>query len=159
MRHYQMWHRHGDALFADKKRVEGLPPGQHKRRGYLMESPVIDIPKAAPSSASTEKSDRHHRQAFDARGLRDGTKRSRREWKHRKLVGATPGQVVHHIDLDPMNNDLLNLHVFASAKEHGAAHRSLELAAAEFLAMGLIEFDRESGLYRRRQEDVAQAIS
>lgn len=149
VRHYQMWHRHGDPLHADSKKVEGLPNGEHKRRGYRMVTPVAEITKAAPVvDPSAEKTDRSHSAFIKSHGLRDGSKRSRRQWEHRKLTGAKPGEIVHHIDLNPGNNDLLNLHVFPSPTEHAAAHRSLERAAAQLLQAGIVEFDRETGLYR-----------
>lgn len=149
-RHYQMWLRHGDALYADNKKVNGMPNGTHMRRGrYIMECPVADIPKAAPATnPAIEKTDRPHAVIRVNQGLRDGSKRSRREWRHRKIAGAKKGDVVHHIDLDPGNNDLLNLHVFHSPSEHAQAHRSLERAAAQLLAQGFLEFDRIEGVYR-----------
>jgi hypothetical protein len=148
-RHYQMWHRHGDPLYVDAKKVDGLPSGEHKRRGYRMVTPVTDITKASPVvNPSTEKSDRSHSSLVRSHGLRDGSKRNRREWEHRKVSGARPGEIVHHIDLNPSNNDRLNLHVFQSPAEHAASHRSLERAAAQLLRSGAVEFDRETGLYR-----------
>ena len=148
MRHYQMWHRHGDALYADKKKKGGLPHGEHQRRGYKMVCPVAEMPAAVPADATTEKTHRHASQATINHGFRDGSKRERRQWQHRKIAGAKRGEIVHHIDLDPSNNDPGNLHVFKSAAAHGLAHRSLELAAAKFLADGLIVFDQATGLYR-----------
>jgi len=48
------------------------------------------------------------------------------------------GSVVHHIDLDQANDDVSNLAVLAGPREHGAAHASLELCAAELVRLGLI---------------------
>jgi hypothetical protein len=148
VRHYQMWHRHGDALFADKRKVDGLPAGEHKRRGYKMVTPAATALKAVSASLATvEKTDRAHAANFEAKGLRDGSQRSRRQWEHRKVAKAQAGQIVHHIDGDPLNNARENLHVFNSPAEHARAHRSLEKAAYGFLRAGLLVFDPESGCY------------
>lgn len=148
-RHYQMWRRHGDALFADEKKVDGLPPGEHHRRGYKMVGPTAEIPPAIPADASVERSHRHGVQQQERNlKLRDGSRRSRRQWEHRKVAGAKPGQIVHHIDGDRLNNTKSNLHVFNSPSEHAKAHRSLEKIAYRLLETGLVEFDRDSGCYR-----------
>ena len=144
-RHYQMDRKHGDPLYADKRKTEGLPNGTHLRRNYEMVCPVAEFPIAVPAtSASVEKSDRSHANALKALGLRDGSKRSRREWKHRKVVNAKIGEIVHHIDGDYRNNERSNLHIFYSAKDHADAHRSLEKLAFSLLMVGLVEFDHLS---------------
>lgn len=150
MRHYQMLRNHGDPLYADKKKVGGLPHGEHHRRGYKMVSPVADYHVAEVAGPSVEKSDRHFYKGVEPLGLRDGSKRSRRQWEHRKVAGAKPGQIVHHIDGDKLNNTLSNLHVFDSAAAHGRAHRSLEKIAYWLLEAGLAEFDRVEGIYKLR---------
>ena len=149
VRHYQMWHRHGDPLHADKRKKGNLPPGQHLRRGYRITVDAVPA-NAVAVTAATEKTDRAHRQAFDSQGIRGtGGKRShRKNWEHRKVAGAKPGEVVHHIDGDPLNNERENLHVFSSPAPHAAAHRSLERCAYELLRCGLVVFDRNEGLYR-----------
>ena len=148
MRHYQMWHRHGDPLYADKKKNGGLTHGEHYRRGYKMVCPVAEYTRAQPATEKTEKGDALNKSLTQKNhGLRDGSKRSRRQWEHRKIAGAKPGQIVHHIDGDRLNNDRDNLHVFDTAKAHADAHRSLELIAYSLLSCGLVRFDRESGRY------------
>lgn len=149
MRHYQMWHRHGDPLYSDNKKVDCLPPGEHMRRGYKIIATATIAP-AKPAGPATERSDRAHRQAFDAQGLRKpGAERSyRKQWQHRKVAGAKPGEIVHHIDGDRLNNARENLHVFSSPSAHGAAHRSLDLIAYELLKRGVVVFDRETGRYQ-----------
>jgi len=155
MRHYQMWHRHGDPLYSDAKKVDGLPPGEHMRRGYKITTDAKLAP-AKPAGASTEKTDRAHRQAFDAQGARKpGEKRNyRKQWEHRKVAGAKPGEIVHHIDGNRLNNAAENLHVFNSPSDHGAAHRSLELIAFELLQRGLVVFDRERGRYQFADQSI-----
>lgn len=148
-RHYQMLRRHGDPMYADKKKVGGFPNGTHKRRGYKMVCPVSSTPSATPATdPSIEKSDRSHLVTRISFGFRDGSKRSRREWEHRKVTGAKPGEIVHHIDLNPANNKLDNLHVFDSPAGHSRAHRSLERLVKHMLTLGLAVFDRQSGVYK-----------
>lgn len=142
-----MWRKHGDPLFSDAKKVQGLPPGTHMRRGYRMIGPVSEHRVANPADATVEKSDAHAKSLTKAHGFRDGTKRNRRDWEHRKVAGAKSGQIVHHIDGDPLNNRRENLHVFDNPKDHGLAHRSLEMIAYQMLRDGLVRFDRSSGLY------------
>lgn len=144
-RHYQMWHRHGDPLYADARKKGGLRHGLHQRRGYLMECPVASMPTAVSADARTEKTDRPH--APKRQGLRDGLKRSRREWQHRKIAAAVKGQIVHHIDVDPSNNSPENLHVFNSPSEHAKAHRSLEKVAGQMVRLGIVRFDPIEGVY------------
>lgn len=149
MRHYQMWHRHGDPLFADAKKIDDLPHGEHMRRGYKMVTPVREHTKADVADATVEKTHRHSASLTTTpHGFRDGTMRQRRQWEHRKVAGAKPGQIVHHIDGDRLNNEIGNLHVFENATQHGQAHRSLELIAYELYRAGVVVFEAETGLYR-----------
>lgn len=57
------------------------------------------------------------------------------------------GEVVHHVDLDKLNNKPENLVLFPSEKEHRAAHGSLTELAANLVRMGLIEYREESATY------------
>lgn len=149
MRHYQMWHRHGDPLFADKKKVGGLPHGVSMKRGYLTVSPVSGFTQAVPqTSPEISKSMAPHRKMNESHGFRDGRIRKGRKLVHRIVANAKEGDVVHHIDLDRSNNDPDNLHVFKSPKDHAKAHRSLEKIAASLVHSGLVLFDRETGCYR-----------
>ena len=122
-RHYQMARKHGDPLYAEKRKKGGLPYGTCLRKGYEVEmSPVADIPRADPATdPRIEKSDRRHAKAFDNHGLRmpGGRPRKRREYTHRRVVKAKTGDIVHHIDGRYRNNNIENLHVFKSPKEHG----------------------------------------
>lgn len=57
-------------------------------------------------------------------------------------------EIVHHIDLDTKNNDISNLYLCSSRKEHGQCHYSLQLAAEHLIRKGYIKFeDGEYGLY------------
>ena len=113
-----------------------------------MVTPVAGHTKASPADAAVEKTHRHSASLNQPHGFRDGSKRDRKVWEHRKIAGAKPGEIVHHIDGNRANNAPENLHVFSSPSQHGAAHRSLELIAYQFLALGAVEFDSETGLYR-----------
>ena len=73
-------------------------------------------------------------------------------WTHRRVAEETigrklrKGEVVHHIDLDKLNNSPSNLKVLTNS-EHLALHRQLESVAGELVRDGLIEF--KDGKYRR----------
>lgn len=149
-RHYQMLRKHGDALYADKRKKDAFPAGTHIKQGYRMVTPSSEIPAAAP--AVDPSIERHHKPHAAAtrcnRGLRDGSERSRRQWEHRKIAGAKKGEIVHHIDGDRTNNERVNLHIFPSPREHVLAHRSLERCAYQLLATGQVVFDPIQGIYR-----------
>lgn len=82
-----------------------MAAGEHMRRGYKMVTPSATALKAVSASLATvEKTHKAHAANFEAKGLRDGSSRSRRQWEHRKIAEAKPGQIVHHIDGDPLNN-------------------------------------------------------
>lgn len=57
-----------------------------------------------------------------------------------KSIGRnlTPGETVHHIDLNPKNNDPKNLAVLASRTKHQIVHWKLQALAAELVKTGLI---------------------
>lgn len=150
-RHYQMLQRHGDPLYADKRKRGGMAPGMQLRRGHIASGPSAFMDNARPATdAAITRMDRAHETATRRKhGLRDGSKRNRREWEHRRIAGAKKGEVVHHIDGDGANNNPLNLHVFACPADHTNAHRSLERIAYGLLREGLVVFDRSAGLYRR----------
>jgi hypothetical protein len=99
------------------------------------------------SDPRIQKRDAPHKLNSAAQGKRN-TGQRRRVWQHRKVTGAKPGQIVHHIDLDPTNNDIGNLHVYDDAAGHGRGHRSLEKVAASLVRSGTVVFDRLSGKYR-----------
>lgn len=160
-RHYQMNRKHGDPLYSDKKKINGFKNGEHFRRGYKMVCPVVETKTGVDLNPPTiQKSDAVHKAFTKPGGFRDGSKRNRREWEHRKKVGAQIGQIVHHIDGAPLNNDVDNLHVFNSPKEHAMAHRSLEKVAYSLLRKGFIKFDKKTGLYSRvRLSVVSSSLS
>lgn len=147
MRHYLMNRLHGDPLFSDKKKVGSMPPGFQLRRGRIVESSGAQMAYPPPaSSPSIQKRDAPHKLNSVAQGKRIEGKR-RRVWQHRKVAGAKPGQIVHHIDLDPTNNAVENLHVYEDAASHGRGHRALERVAASLVRSGEVVFDRLSGEY------------
>ena len=145
-RHYQMWLKYGDPLHSDKAKKNGEKNGRHIRKGYMMVTDVADFPKAAPSDETTEKSNTHHSQFINSHGYRQNG--SSRVLEHRKIAGAKPGEIVHHIDGNKINNNLENLHVFKDNSDHTKSHKSLETIAYHFLSLGLAYFDPDSGLYR-----------
>jgi hypothetical protein len=60
-------------------------------------------------------------------------------WEHRLVVSESLGrelkkeEIVHHIDLDKLNNSLDNLYLFSNRRCHMKAHDSLEKCGREFL--------------------------
>jgi len=55
------------------------------------------------------------------------------------------GEIVHHINLDKLDNREENLHLCKGASEHSILHRKLEKCAAELFKLGYIKF--ENGEY------------
>lgn len=51
--------------------------------------------------------------------------------------GLRKGEVIHHIDINPLNNEPSNLYVFNSQKEHKAYHQALKYGKAKPLQSNL----------------------
>ena len=62
---------------------------------------------------------------------------------YEKEKGVLPlqNQVIHHIDMDKLNNNIDNLYL-CNYKEHIKAHRSLEKIAKKLMAMGILGFEK-----------------
>ena len=79
-------------------------------------------------------------------------KRSRRKMMHidvmEKAIGreVTKEEVIHHIDLDKINNNITNL-LLTSRKDHGLLHKQLESLAGELVRLGYIKFHKDRGYY------------
>jgi hypothetical protein len=60
-------------------------------------------------------------------------------YQHRLIIEQelgrylTDNELVHHLDLDPTNNDLSNLILLNSASEHGRLHSMLQIVLVELL--------------------------
>jgi hypothetical protein len=67
---------------------------------------------------------------------------------HRIVTDAKPGQIVHHIDGDKLNNAHENLYVCDDRAAHLICHRSLETLGFELVRAGVIVFDHQSGSYK-----------
>lgn len=65
-------------------------------------------------------------------------------------------EVVHHVDLNKLNNDPSNLYICRDNKEHRLIHGQLERVAAQLIQNGIIVFDEQKGEYKltRIQNDV-----
>lgn len=74
--------------------------------------------------------------------------------EHRKvmqdLLGRPLGkkEIIHHIDGDKANNSSENLYLCSCMSHHRDVHNGLEELAFELFKAGLIEFDRENGVYK-----------
>jgi len=72
--------------------------------------------------------------------------------KHRRILAEHLGralerqEIVHHIDGNPMNNELQNLWLTDNSA-HRKAHASIEFLGFELVRKGLIFFDRDKGEY------------
>lgn len=75
------------------------------------------------------------------------TRGSGRNNVHRAIANALPGQIVHHVDGDKLNNGIDNLYLCDDHAKHLLCHRSLETIGFEFVRAGLITFNRSSGTY------------
>ena len=75
-------------------------------------------------------------------------------YSHRTVVEERIGrslrsdEIVHHIDANKSNNASSNLHVFKSRSAHRKAHWSIESLIPGLLELGVIEFDRNRGIYK-----------
>jgi hypothetical protein len=155
MRHYLMNRLHGDPLFSDKKKIGSMPPGLRLHKGKIVESvgSRMDYPPPA-SDPRIQKRDAPHKTHTAAQGKRSEGKR-KAVWQHRRVAGAKQGQVVHHIDLNQVNNAPSNLHVYEGPSGHAKGHCSLNKIAkalgrkaASLVHSGEVVFDRLTGTYR-----------
>lgn len=55
---------------------------------------------------------------------------------------------IHHIDGNKLNNEIDNLHLFTNGSDHTRCHKSLEKCAMELFLVGLLEFDKTTGMYK-----------
>ncbi len=53
--------------------------------------------------------------------------------------GLRKGEIVHHIDINPLNNKPNNLYIFPSQKEHKAYHQAFKYGYAKLLKSNLQE--------------------
>lgn len=67
------------------------------------------------------------------------------EQKHKRKLQNS--ESVHHIDGNTLNNDPSNLCLLQKGV-HSACHQSLERAIAELYKKGLVEFDKQKGVYK-----------
>ena len=77
-----------------------------------------------------------------SRGRRDGY-RAEHHLVAEDLIGRAllPGEVVHHIDGDKLNNAPENLYVCSGQKEHRTIHGQLEKVAMDLVKSGVIVWD------------------
>ncbi len=57
-------------------------------------------------------------------------------------------EIVHHINGDPSDNRLKNLHLFPDRATHLKAHNSVSWLMPQLAQRGLIEFESNEGIYR-----------
>lgn len=149
-RHYQMWRKHGDPLYSDKLKKGGLLNGTHLINGYRALTHVCDYSNSVPAGATVEKTDKHHRKGINKQGYRNTGAGRKCVLEHRVVAGAKPGEIVHHIDGDKLNNHRSNLHVFESNSMHTKAHKSLEAVGYALISLGMVYFDKTEGVYKLR---------
>lgn len=87
----------------------------------------------------------------------DSAEIHRYKLEHRKVIEQSLGrklnknEVVHHIDGNPVNNDIENLFL-TNGKDHRKAHNSLNSLAKFLYIKGFIIFDRKTGVYYLNDE-------
>ena len=66
-----------------------------------------------------------------------------------KMLGRylLPGEYVHHIDLNKLNNDESNL-VVLTRREHASHHRQINSLLTELIQRGSVIYDRNTNTYR-----------
>lgn len=64
-----------------------------------------------------------------------------------RRIRSEEGEVVHHINLDKICNEVSNLVILPSESDHRSAHRSLTKVAAFLVCRGLVKYVRESNEY------------
>jgi hypothetical protein len=66
-----------------------------------------------------------------------------------KVIGRKlkKGEVIHHIDGDKLNNNIDNLILCDSEKEHQKLHKSLRLISYELIRNGTIKFNKSTREY------------
>ncbi len=77
----------------------------------------------------------------------------REQAEHRAMIEKSIGreldrkEVVHHVDLDSLHNDLGNLVLCSSQSEHQKIHRSLNDLTSRLVKEGVIGFDHKAKQY------------
>lgn len=74
-------------------------------------------------------------------------------WEHREIMensigrGLTDEELIHHINGVKGDNRIENLYLCDNRSHHATVHKQLESVAMDLVSMGVIEFDKEEGLY------------
>lgn len=83
-----------------------------------------------------------------------GCREGKAHYTHRAVMERELGrrlrscEIVHHIDGDKFNNTPENLYVFVGRSAHRKAHCTIEHILPALLRVGIIEFDRTTGVYQ-----------
>ncbi len=62
------------------------------------------------------------------------------KWEEETGYIPTKEEPIHHLDIDRMNSNFINLYLCKNHKQHGDIHKSLENCAAELYKRGVIKF-------------------
>lgn len=122
--HYKRFKRNGDTERVIQQYEAGTPCSHcgkvEKLRKFLCKACALrknrkgyverDIAPAGSGTTNTA-------------GYRLLTVNGKREYEHRVIARALPGEVVHHADRDRGNNDPTNLVVLANQSEHSKLHQ------------------------------------
>jgi len=74
-------------------------------------------------------------------------------FEHRKAMETLLGrklnknEIIHHIDGDKLNNDINNLLLFKTQKDHAKHHGLLQEFSYKLIKDGIIRYDKEMGIY------------
>ena len=56
-------------------------------------------------------------------------------------------EIIHHIDGNKLNNDIDNLLLCKSPREHQIVHSSIDNVLNELFLIGVIKFNRDKNIY------------
>lgn len=112
----------------------------------------IEYNRGKPRRHPPKCSNRNPRSRYHVMTLENGKKVVLHRYLMERKLGRslTSSEVVHHIDMDPLNNTIENLYLYPNESEHQKGHASLRKLVPFLLEKKVIKF--ESGNYYINEE-------
>ena len=88
------------------------------RKGYCDNCYRCNLRTGIPNRTNAAKG----QGTISVKGYKVYKKNGKRYYAHREIIGAKPGEVVHHKDGNRLNNTIENLELFGSIAEHTKHH-------------------------------------